>query len=93
MFSNHAWETRYRSINLQWIQVVKAWKTKRTPFYVNEVECPRDSESANAFYDFVADAGIKNSSKVPYTPLQTILSHDKSNFYPKSDNEIEKNYR
>ena len=70
--------------------MVKAWKTKRTPFYVTEVECPRNSESANTFYDFVADAGIKNSSKVSYTPRQTILSHEKSNFFPKSVNEIKK---
>ena len=40
---------------------------------------------------FFADAGINFSSKLPYVPLQSISSHDKSMFlYPTSDNEVQK---
>ena len=46
------------------------------------VECPNDSDIANAFNDFFADAGLNISIKLPYVPLKTI-PHDKSMFlYP-----------
>ena len=55
------------------------------------VKCPSDSDIANAFNDIFADSGINISSKLPYVPLQTIPSHDKSMFlYPTSDIEVQK---
>ena len=70
----------------------KSMKNKNVHFLRNcGVDCPNDSEIANAFNDFFADAGINVTSKLPYLPLQTIPPHVKSMFlYPTSDNEVQK---
>ena len=44
-------------------------------------ESPNESEIAKAFL-FVAGIGINILHKLPYNPLQTIPSQDKSMFYP-----------
>ena len=44
----------------------KTMESKNVHFLRNcGVDCPNDSESANAFNDFFADAGINISSKLP----------------------------
>ena len=69
----------------------KSLENKNVHFLRNcGIECPNDSEIADAF-SFFADAGINISSKLPYVPLHTIASDEKSMFlYPTSDNEAQK---
>ena len=68
----------------------KSMENKNVQFSRNcGVEGHNDSDIVNAFNDFFADAGINISSKLPYVPLQTIPSHDKSMLhYPTTDNEV-----
>ena len=52
----------------------KSMENKNVHFLRNcGVECLYDSDNANAFNDFFADAGLNISSKLPYVPLQIMF--------------------